>query len=948
MPPRAPPAPGPRPPPRAAAEDAGSPRGFGLRPPAPRPCRWLLLLLLLALPAACPARPPHPVYTNHWAVQVLGGPAEADRVAAAHGYLNLGQIGSLENYYHFYHSKTFKRSTLSSRGPHTFLRMDPQVKWLQQQEVKRRVKRQAQGDPHTLNFIDPLWANMWYMHCGHKGTRCRSEMNVQAAWNRGYTGKNVVVTILDDGIEKNHPDLAGNYDPYASYDVNGNDHDPSPRYDASNENKHGTRCAGEVAASANNSCCIVGIAYNAKIGGIRMLDGDVTDVVEAKSLGIRPNYIAIYSASWGPDDDGKTVDGPGQLAKQAFEYGIKKGRQGLGSIFVWASGNGGREGDYCSCDGYTNSIYTISVSSTTESGQKPWYLEECASTLATTYSSGAFYDRKIFTTDLRHHCTDGHTGTSVSAPMVAGVIALALEANGQLTWRDVQHLLVKTCRPAHLKANDWKTNGAGHKVSHLYGFGLVDAEALVLAAKKWTAVPVQHTCVAVTDKRPRSIPLMQTLRTTALTTACANRSDQRVGYLEHVVARISISHPRRGDLQIHLISPSGTKSQLLAKRLLDHSNEGFSSWEFMTVHCWGEKAEGEWTLEIEDLPSQVRHPDKQGKLKEWSLILYGTAEHPYNTFTSHQSRSRMLELSATELGPPKASMSPSQAEAPEDEEDYTGACHPECGNKGCEGPGADQCLNCVHFSLGSAKTGRKCVSECPLGYFGDTAGRRCRRCHRGCQSCKGKGPLQCLSCRPGFYHHQDMNACMLYCPAGSYADEGERICRKCHPSCKKCADEPEKCTVCKGGFRFAQGRCLPDCEQGSYFDSEQMKCGQCHPTCRSCVGPRREECIHCAANFRFQDWRCVPDCDEGYYPEETRGLLHKVCRRCDESCLSCEGSSRNCSRCKTGFTQLGTSCVANHTCTNADETFCEMVKSNRLCERKLFIQFCCRTCLLAG
>lgn len=60
--------------------------------------------------------------------------------------------------------------------------------------------------------------------------------------------------------------------------------------------------------------------------------------------------------------------------------------------------------------------------------------------------------------------------------------------------------------------------------------------------------------------------MVQTLRTTTLTTACADRSDQRVGYLEHVVARVSISHPRRGDLQIHLISPSGTKSQLLAKR----------------------------------------------------------------------------------------------------------------------------------------------------------------------------------------------------------------------------------------------------------------------------------------------------------------------------------------------------------------------------------------------
>lgn len=58
--------------------------------------------------------------------------------------------------------------------------------------------------------------------------------------------------------------------------------------------------------------------------GIRMLDGDVTDVVEAKAIGAKPDYIHVYSASWGPDDDGRTVDGPGPLAKQAFEHGIKK------------------------------------------------------------------------------------------------------------------------------------------------------------------------------------------------------------------------------------------------------------------------------------------------------------------------------------------------------------------------------------------------------------------------------------------------------------------------------------------------------------------------------------------------------------------------------------------------------------------------------------------------
>uniref|UniRef100_A0A8C1Z8Y1 Proprotein convertase subtilisin/kexin type 6 n=1 Tax=Cyprinus carpio TaxID=7962 RepID=A0A8C1Z8Y1_CYPCA len=618
------------------------------------------------------------VYTNHWAVRIPGGPSEADNLASKYGFTNLGQIGGLEHHYHFHHSRVVRRSTFVTRGTHSFIHMDPKVDWAQQQLVKTRVKRHARSDPSYIHLNDPKWSNMWYIHCSDKNSRCRSEMNILAAWQRGYTGRNVVVTILDDGIERNHPDLVQNYDQLASYDVNGNDYDPTPRYDFSNENKHGTRCAGEVAAVANNSHCIVGIAYNARIGGVRMLDGDVTDVVEAKSLGIRPDYIDIYSASWGPDDDGKTVDGPGPLAKQAFELGIKKGRKGLGSIFVWASGNGGRQGDHCSCDGYTNSIYTISVSSTTENGNKPWYLEVCSSTLATTYSSGEFYDRKIVTTDLRQRCTEGHTGTSVSAPMVAGVIALALEANPLISWRDVQHLLVKTSRQAHLKANDWKTNAAGHKVSHLYGFGLVDAEAMVVEAKKWRTVPPQHTCSKTSDRRTRS--------------GCRDQPDQQVVFLEHVVVRVLIVHPRRGDLEISLVSPSGTRSQLLAQRLFDNSNEGFRNWEFMTVHCWGERAEGTWTLEISDSPSQLRNPEVLGKLKEWTLILHGTAEHPYQSQSSQHSHSKMLENPTI------------------DEllvwDCISGPCHPECGDQGCDGSDADHCLNCIHFSLGSLKSGR--------------------------------------------------------------------------------------------------------------------------------------------------------------------------------------------------------------------------------------------------
>lgn len=59
------------------------------------------------------------------------------------------------------------------------------------------------------------------------------------------------------------------------------------------------------------------------VSGVRMLDGDVTDMVEARSLSLNPQHIDIYSASWGPDDDGKTVDGPATLARQAFDNGIR-------------------------------------------------------------------------------------------------------------------------------------------------------------------------------------------------------------------------------------------------------------------------------------------------------------------------------------------------------------------------------------------------------------------------------------------------------------------------------------------------------------------------------------------------------------------------------------------------------------------------------------------------
>jgi len=76
-----------------------------------------------------------------------------------------------------------------------------------------------------------------------------------------------------------------------------------------------------------------------------------------------------------------------------------QGRGGRGSIYVWASGNGGTFRDNCNCDGYVNSIYTLAVGSASERGHFPWYGERCASTMAAAYSSGAYRDQMIVSFD---------------------------------------------------------------------------------------------------------------------------------------------------------------------------------------------------------------------------------------------------------------------------------------------------------------------------------------------------------------------------------------------------------------------------------------------------------------------------------------------------------------------------------------------------------------------
>ncbi|XP_035752459.1 proprotein convertase subtilisin/kexin type 4 [Egretta garzetta] len=626
-----------------------------------------------------------------------------------------------EPYYHFKHRGTRQKALSRHWGWNMRLAKDPKVLWFEQQTVKRRTKRSVSVVP-----TDPWFHKQWYMN-----NDINPDLNILTAWGKGYTGLGVVLTVLDDGIEKDHPDLSANYDPLASYDFNSDDPDPQPRYTTRDENRHGTRCAGEArdtlcrGAAANNRICGAGVAYNAKVGGVRMLDGPITDMVEARSLSLRPQHIHIYSASWGPEDDGKTVDGPGVLARKAFYRGVTKGRGGLGSIFIWASGNGGINYDNCNCDGYANSIYTLAVGSVLAGGQRPRYSEGCSAILTTTYSSRTTSEVQIVTTDLHHRCTDKHTGTSASAPLAAGVIALALEANPALTWRDLQHLVIRASKPAHLQAEDWAVNGVGRKVSHHYGYGLLDAGLLVEMAKAWTGTRPQRRCSVKALHAPRNIGSKLTVSTSV--SSCLGRT-KRIRSLEHVQVQLSLSYSRRGDLVIALTSPMGTTSTLVTVRPYDTSQQGYMDWTFMSTHFWDENPNGTWTLWLENKGDAYN----TGLLTSFILHLHGTEE---------DMTARRFAASAMDKCIRR---------------DTQGAC--------------EECSSPLYAYQ------RSCLPYCPPRHYGRTqraagnAARICASCHPSCYTCQGASATNCTACPPACTLDELAHSCSP--PPGSPRQDG--------------------------------------------------------------------------------------------------------------------------------------------------------------------------------
>lgn len=485
---------------------------------------------------------------------------------------------------------------------------------------------------------DPLYRQQWHLsNRGQNGGTKGIDINVARAWAQ-YRGRGVAIAVVDDGLELNHVDLARNVFPLTKvasrslhYDFVRGRTNPLPRM----MDAHGTAVAGLVAGSANEFGG-VGVAPRARLAGLRLLGAGITDGTEARALGYKSRRLHIYNNSWGPSDDGAEVSGPGPLAAAALRRGVSYGRGGRGSVFVWSAGNGRREFDDANYDGYANSVETIAVGAVSDRGLRTSDSETGANLVVVAPSSST-RRQGLITADLsgsrgynRRGGNDGSViprknvrdrdftndfgGTSGAAPIVSGVIALMLEANPKLGWREVQDILIRTARRVDRSGGGWRRNGAGLWFSHNYGAGLVDASAAVEAAKRAKRLGGVREIRQVWGGPMRPIP-DNNARGVTIDLDFRGQTNLRV---EHVQFLVTVSHDYRGDLRYELISPAGTVSVVPA-RFLDNGTE-LVQWPFMTVRNWGEHSFGVWRVRLIDTDASG-----EGSLEEVEVVIRGTA-----------------------------------------------------------------------------------------------------------------------------------------------------------------------------------------------------------------------------------------------------------------------------------------------------------------------------------
>ncbi len=352
---------------------------------------------------------------------------------------------------------------------------------------------------------DPYFTDEWHLeNRDAEGRPLGPDTNPRAAWEI-TRGSGITMAICDDGFETDHPDLTTAAAGAPHYDfVTGSDR-PGVF------GPHATAVAGLAGATGDNHTGIAGVAPSVTLASWAIFDrfGAITSDERLMDMfRYRMQTVAVQNHSWGNGD--LTLNGPSPMEIPAIAEAIEKGRGGLGVVMIRSGGND--RGGYVNAndDGYANDPRAIAVGAIRRDGHVASYGNPGACLLLAAPSGdsddrsspsvGLFttdrvgssgYNQDSYTNDLADYGFQRHgfSGTSASAPQVAGIAALILAANPGLGYRDVQQVLLNSAREVDPGDPDIRTNGAGYLVSHNEGFGVPNAGEAVRLAQVWTPRP---------------------------------------------------------------------------------------------------------------------------------------------------------------------------------------------------------------------------------------------------------------------------------------------------------------------------------------------------------------------------------------------------------------------------------------------------------------------------
>ena len=456
------------------------------------------------------------------------------------------------------------------------------------------------------------------------------DLNVINSWKLGYSGKNIHINVVDSGCRLSHVDFNEKTISSNSFNLDLNN---SEVFVSENSSKIGTHILSISSAQINNKAS-VGIAPNSNVScNVFNMNKDIvfSDLnkviqngyknIDIKVIPFLVNHQNRYIESF------DLISVYGDLATQ--------GRDGKGVIIINSAGNTGHLGGDSSSYGLTCSRFAITVGSTTNRGFPTYYTNFGSCISISAPSSGlndnfneeisnipnlitsSNFDDELITVSI------GNTVSSTAA--IAGVVALLLESNPNLTYRDVQLILQLTATKVDPNSELWIKNANNNYFHPRLGFGRANSELAITISKNWINLP-ESTVSSVSHSLPEGMIIPDV--DDELYLLYLNVDDE-VKYIEYIEIELETLKSNIDHMRIFLKSPSGTEVPLVfpnqkSSDYIVNTNKLNDQYILIGSRAFlGENPKGEWIIKI-----GYTIPNDHDCISYIAINVYGPQENP--------------------------------------------------------------------------------------------------------------------------------------------------------------------------------------------------------------------------------------------------------------------------------------------------------------------------------